>query len=155
METYGHGIILIMIVTMLWHPVLHGYDKQSYYMALTNTIAIGFHSIIIIIRERLIAEEQVPKAASQRTFTRCQATTCLLHAYSACVTLLYCCTLYVGHYTYCTLYAGCRTCHTLSVIHYTCHMLSVVHCTVAPLYGGPDMAFSFPWRHPRRRPLNL
>ena len=35
METYGHGIILIMIVTMLWHPVLHGYDKRSYYMALT------------------------------------------------------------------------------------------------------------------------
>ena len=35
METYGHGIILIMIMTMLWHPVLHGYNKLLYYMALT------------------------------------------------------------------------------------------------------------------------
>ena len=35
METYGYGIILIMIVTMLWHPVLHGYNKRPYYMALT------------------------------------------------------------------------------------------------------------------------
>ena len=35
METYDYGIIFIMIVTMLWHPVLHGYNKRLYYMALT------------------------------------------------------------------------------------------------------------------------
>ena len=34
-EIYGYGIILIMIVTMLWHPVLHGYNKPLYNLALT------------------------------------------------------------------------------------------------------------------------
>ena len=42
METYGYGIILIMIVTMLWYPVLHGYDKLSYTLALTFWLLCTF-----------------------------------------------------------------------------------------------------------------
>ena len=34
METYSYGVIFIMIVTMLWHSVLHGYDKLSDYLPL-------------------------------------------------------------------------------------------------------------------------
>ena len=31
----------------------------------------------------------------------------------------------------------------------------IVRRTVALLYGGPDMAFPFPWRRPQRRLLGI
>ena len=42
METYGYGIILIMVVTMLWHPILYGYDKPLYTLPLTYWLLSTF-----------------------------------------------------------------------------------------------------------------
>ena len=53
METYGHCIIFIMIVTMLWHPVLHGYNKRSYYMALIT----GWHRLQILFHPPLTEQD--------------------------------------------------------------------------------------------------